>query len=159
MRHGIAEEASGTGQDCDRELTGEGVEKTEAAGRGLREMGVKIDVLLSSPYARAWSTAEIIAKALGAAAKLKRCEALSSGRSAGEQLAEIGKMARPLAALLLVGHEPDLSRLISILLSGREGLPVMMKKGALCKLSCARVEPGAAQLDWLMTARQLGRMG
>ena len=72
MRHGIAEEASRTGKDRDRALTEEGIERTRATGKALVQVGVKFDLILSSPYLRAWQTAEIIAHELKCSKLLKQ---------------------------------------------------------------------------------------
>ncbi|MCL5021093.1 MAG: hypothetical protein M1339_05410, partial [Bacteroidetes bacterium] len=53
--------------------------------------------------------------------------------------------------ILLVGHEPLLAGLISVLISGRHDVSVRLKKGALCKLSADRLHFGkCATLEWLM---------
>ena len=39
-----------------------------------------------------------------------------------------------------MGHEPYLSGLISLLVSGKAGFAVVMKKGGLCKLSTESLE-------------------
>ncbi len=60
---------------------------------------------------------------------------------------------------MLVGHEPYLSTLISLLLSGDGGLQVEMKKGGLCKLSVESLKHGrCAKLEWLLTPRQMRLM-
>lgn len=158
FRHGIAEEISRSGHDRDRELTSEGEERTRAAGKALRKLGVKFDAALSSPYARAWQTAEIIVKELECREKLEACEALASGQPAAGVIAELKKRSRECSSLLLVGHEPDLSQLISLLLSGSPRLSIVMKKGGLCRLSCVTPEPGGGTLEWLLTSKLLERM-
>jgi len=58
---------------------------------------------------------------------------------------------------LLVGHEPYLSSLISLLSTGGPNLSLTLKKGGLCRLEaeplrCAR----CASLEWLLAPRLLG---
>jgi phosphohistidine phosphatase SixA len=61
---------------------------------------------------------------------------------------------------VLVGHEPFLSGLISVLLTGKPGMKIDFKKAALCKLSVEELRFGdCASLCWLLTPRQLGRLG
>jgi phosphohistidine phosphatase SixA len=50
-------------------------------------------------------------------------------------------------SVLLVGHEPDLSQLLSVLLSGSLDLGITMKKGGLAKLTCMTADPGSAALN------------
>jgi len=158
LRHGLAEEQSNTGRDRDRALTPEGKEKTRAAGKALRKLDTEFDLVLSSPFVRAWQTAEIIVTELDCENKLQKCDALSSGAAIDEVLETIKKLEGAYESVLLVGHEPDLSRLISILLSGSLDVAVTMKKGGLAKLACATAEAGGACLEWLLTPKHLCRL-
>jgi len=59
-------------------------------------------------------------------------------------------------SVLLVGHEPYLSGLISVLVTGESNAAIELKKGGLCKLSADRVAYGqCATLNWLLTPKQL----
>jgi phosphohistidine phosphatase len=74
-----------------------------------------------------------------------------------------------LDSVLLVGHEPDFSAIIGAMI-GRKGTATMLlKKGGLCRVD---LEPavdgwrwaaanlrGSGTLVWLLTAKQLGRLG
>jgi phosphohistidine phosphatase len=155
MRHGIAEEAGASGLDRDRELTAEGRERSSQAGKALRKLGVKLDLVLSSPYPRAWETARLVAEEVTGGKHLQKCEALASGQSRSDALAELRKCAKAHSSILAVGHEPDLSQMISLLLSGSPRLGIHMRKGAVCKLSFGAFDLGAATLEWLLTSRQL----
>jgi phosphohistidine phosphatase len=158
LRHGIAEDANRSGRDRDRELTAEGVEKSRATGKALRKLGVKFDLILSSPFARAWATAELVAQEMDCRSLLKECPALASGESTEGVLAELRKIGRSHESVLLAGHEPDLSELISTLLCGSPRLGIAMKKGGLCKLTLHSPEPGAAIMNWLLTSKLLERI-
>ena len=60
--------------------------------------------------------------------------------------------------VLLVGHEPQLSGLISLCLTGTLDLRMEMKKGGLCKLVMDSLAPGQwAVLAWLLTPKQMIR--
>jgi phosphohistidine phosphatase len=71
------------------------------------------------------------------------------------------------ASVMLVGHEPDLSALIGMLIGGSSPAHVELKKGACARLSLdtsslkAKATPDApsATLLWLMTARALSAIG
>src|SRR5437667_81427 len=61
--------------------------------------------------------------------------------------------------VLLVGHEPDLSGLISILISGGSDAAIELKKGGLCRLTAEKLIFGqCATLNWLLTPKQLRAM-
>ena len=158
MRHGIAEEVSETGQDRDRVLTEEGIDRSGTSAKAMRKLGIEFDVIFASPYARAWRTAEIVADELGGRKLLHALEALGCESSALGALNELKKVTRNFASVLIVGHEPILSELISLLLSGSSGLSIVMKKGGLCKMACVRPEAGGGRLDWLVTSKHLCRM-
>ena len=63
LRHATAEEAASSGDDGARKLTERSKEKMRGAASGLRAMGLKFDVILTSPLARAAETAEIVSAA------------------------------------------------------------------------------------------------
>ena len=54
-----------TGDDAERPLTNEGRKQVRLVAKKLTRLGVKPDVILTSPYARAVQTAAITAKVLG----------------------------------------------------------------------------------------------
>jgi phosphohistidine phosphatase len=61
--------------------------------------------------------------------------------------------------LLLVGHEPDLSRLVSLLVTGNLQLQMDFRKGGLCKLDVEKLKAGkCATLAWLLTPGQMKMM-
>jgi len=143
--------------DAERPLTPEGVERWRRSAAGLREIGVAVDVVLTSPLARARETAEILAATLKPKPRLTVAEALAPGRKPAEALALIAKYAaapRGASRLALVGHEPDLGELAARLL-GAKG-QVEFKKGAVCRLDLDRAMPaGPATLRWFLPPRVL----
>ena len=52
--------------------------------------------------------------------------------------------------MLLVGHEPCLSSLVSRLVAGRDTFAFRMKKAAIAKLVTTTLERGEAELEWLL---------
>ena len=149
---------SASGRDRDRKLTEEGEARTRAAGKALRKLDVQFDLVLSSPYTRAWRTAEIVVEELRCKHLLHVASALGSGEPAAGVLQEVARQAGKHQSILLVGHEPDLSHLASIYIAGTPRVAITMRKGSLCKVFCDRPEPGSAALDWLMTAEQMERI-
>ena len=158
LRHAIAVERGAPGEksDRDRPLTEEGRKKLRGIAKALRAMELSLDLILSSPYARARQTAERVAKVLHHEQRLKFSEHLAPDGDAEQLVEQLGSLhARP-ARVLLVGHEPQLSRLISTLLTGDPDLALSLKKGGLCKLTVSRLRYGrCATLEWLLTPRLL----
>ncbi|MDZ4180874.1 MAG: phosphoglycerate mutase family protein, partial [Coriobacteriia bacterium] len=50
------------GADSERPLSADGTETARAMSRHIAGMGLTIDAIVSSPFARAWRTAEILAE-------------------------------------------------------------------------------------------------
>lgn len=154
LRHGIAVErgASGYKKDSDRPLTKEGEEKMLQIAQAIFAMDVRFDLILSSPYVRADQTAQIVAGELDREVTFTKF--LAPGGDASELIAEIND-EKP-QRVLVVGHEPDLSRLISILVTGDGDASIELKKGGLCKLTTDRLTLSrCATLNWLLTPKQL----
>ncbi len=57
---------------------------------------------------------------------------------------------------MLVGHEPYLSGLISVLVAGDHSLSIVVKKGGLCRLSIDKlIYDRCATLEWLAAPAML----
>lgn len=161
LRHGLAVDhgALGFPRDSDRPLTPKGERKLWQVAEAMEALGLSFDLILSSPYARARQTAEIIAAAFNAARKLEFSDTLvPSGKV--KDLISVINGSKPLPdTVLLVGHEPHLSELISLLISGNAAALVLMKKGGLCKLTSESFKAGrCATLEWLLTPKQMALM-
>jgi phosphohistidine phosphatase len=140
MRHGIAaplDEKIGT--DAARPLTAEGVEKTRQVAAGLRAAGSTPDVIATSPLLRALQTAQIMRAAGGKSKTAPPLETWPELEHA-EYSALLPRLKKVQAAhkvlkVLLVGHEPGMSRLVAHLLTGSPGgFALAFKKAAVCAL-------------------------
>lgn len=160
LRHAIAEDRT-TPQiksDKDRCLTPKGEKKMRRIAKGMKELGLEFEIILSSPYLRAKQTAEIAAKEL----KLQKVLEFSSNLAPGgspktliEELKEKGAIN-----ICLVGHEPYLSNMISLLTTGDTGREINLKKGGLCKLSLEELRVGrCATMEWLLAPKHLECIG
>ena len=161
LRHGIAVEPGTPGYECDadRPLTPKGERRLAQIADAMGAMGLTFDVILSSPYVRARQTAEIVADALGLKKNLEFSASLTPHGDAKVLLAALNKPDPRSENVLLVGHEPFLSNLISMLTSGEPHVAIDFKKGGLCKLEIEFLRPGrCATLAWLLTPRQMELM-
>jgi phosphohistidine phosphatase len=161
VRHAIAEPRNPARwpDDSLRPLSPEGVELFRLAARGLERIGVEVEAVLASSYARAWRTAEILSEEAGwppptAAPEL---EATSSASAAFELAG-----ARSESLLALVGHEPDLSEVASLALTGDpHAVAIQFKKGGVaCLRFSGAPAAGRGELRWSASPkilRQLGR--
>ena len=161
LRHGIAVEHGTPGYeaDADRPLTPKGERRLGGIADAMEAMGLTFGLILSSPLVRARQTAEIVAEALGLKKKLEFSDALMPDGDAKALIATLNKLEPKPENVLLVGHEPYLSELISTLTSGDARGAIDFKKGGQCKLEVETMRPGrCATLAWLLTPRQMGLM-
>ena len=162
VRHGIAYDPDPAQwpDDKDRPLTPEGEKRFRQVARGLRELVPSVSVVLSSPWARAWRTAELLEKEAHWPAPVAS-EALESGRSPAEVLQALQPFDGS-AGVVLVGHEPNMHELASYLLTADTGhAQLEFRKGgtAYLELGEGSPRPGAARLVWLLTPKALRLMG
>jgi phosphohistidine phosphatase len=146
--------------DSDRPLTKDGVNTMRRAAKGMRRLKLDCDLILSSPYLRARKTAEITADVLGAKKKLKFSEHLASDGDPRKLVVELKSNYSSRVNIVVVGHEPYLSKLICVVIGCRSDTALTLKKGGLCKLSADSLRFGpCARLVWLLTPRQLVHIG
>jgi phosphohistidine phosphatase len=156
LRHAIAV-PRGTPEykDEDRPLTKDGIRKMKAVAQGMRKLGLEFGSLLSSPYLRARQTAEIVGKVFKLEVRL--CEPLIPSIDHRVLIARLVKVRED--NILLVGHEPHLSELVSVLVSGNTDSQLELKKGGLCKLRSDHLVYGrCAVLEWVLTPAQLRKI-
>jgi phosphohistidine phosphatase len=161
VRHAVAEDrdAGRWPDDALRPLTTAGAARFARAARGLARIAPDADVVLSSPYRRAWETAEILEREAGWPAP-EPCPALEAPRMAHDALSALGELSE-LAAVALVGHEPQLSMLASLLLTGDARMwGLELKKGAVALLDCGGpAAPRTALLRWSASPKLLRGLG
>ena len=131
----------------------------DSHARAMSAMKLNFDVLLASPLLRARETAEIVATAFKAGKKLKLSDSLAPDREPAELTRLLQKLKPAPESILLVGHEPFLSQLVSMLITGGSDLAMDFPKAGLCKLELEKWRPGkCARLAWLVTPQQMKRM-
>lgn len=163
IRHAIAVDATTDEyeDDVQRPLTAKGREKMKKITQGLWELEVQLDVILSSPAMRTMETARILANRLGVKKdKLVATSHLATTGYADELINEINENYNKVENVALVGHEPYLSGLISMLLCGEANISLTLKKGGVCHLSIDTLQYGkCADLKWLLAPAQLIHIG
>jgi len=159
VRHGIAAEQEDWAPrpDEERPLTERGELRMQEGARGLRQLVPEVRAVLTSPLKRAVQTADIVAAAYDLSPRV--VPELAAGRDPHDILSVLESMAGP-DTVALVGHEPDLSTLVGLLLSGEARSLVSLGKGGACLLELdERAEPGRATLLWLLRPGQLRSLG
>ena len=162
LRHGLAEDR-GSAQylnDDERPLTAKGVRRMTRQVRGLSSLGVSIDVIMSSPLLRAVQTAEIVHEGLCMTGRLVTSNALAPNGSPSRLVSQLAMGYSSADNVMIVGHEPHLSSLISVLTTGNPEPVVRLRKGALCKLRLPAPRYGrCGWIEWSMTPKQMVNLG
>ncbi len=117
----------------------------------IAKLGFAIDAIVTSPYARAYETADIMARHLNMKNRLVSDDRVAPGFDLG-RLEDILQDHPDAGALMLVGHEPDFSSVIGRLVGGR----VIMKKGGIAYVESAQASCDKAALVWLVQPSVLG---
>ncbi len=157
VRHAIAVNRNDpqVSSDADRWLTKEGIEKMELTAEGLKKIVPTLDEIFSSPFLRAQQTAEIIQHVYKQANLVKITSDLAPGVDP-DVLQDLTKGHSPNARIALVGHEPDLSELISMTVTGSTDSDIKMKKGAVCRVDIeGKPKAGTGILMWLLHSKHL----
>jgi phosphohistidine phosphatase len=162
LRHAKAIDI-GTGgirHDRDRPLAPDGEKKMRLIASGLRQLELGFDLILTSPCVRAQQTAEIVAQELRLKCPLELTTHLAVEADLPALIAEINRQHRQSTEVLLVGHEPSLGQMLSMLVTGGYQLSVDFKKAALAKVSVDSLRWGrCAVLEWFMAPKQLALIG
>jgi phosphohistidine phosphatase len=140
LRHGEADWPEWKKSDDERPLTKRGKREMRDVAKFLDRLKVRPNLIVTSPLPRAAQTAEIAADYLKA--KLRKDELLAPGFGASK-LRTVLKRHRA-RVLMLVGHEPDFTQVISEL----TGASLKLSKGGVALLD---VDPESEEgkLLWL----------
>ncbi|HSZ23155.1 MAG TPA: phosphohistidine phosphatase SixA [Candidatus Sulfotelmatobacter sp.] len=159
LRHATAEESASSGDDGARKLTDRSKEKMRGAAAGLRAMDLKFDVILTSPLVRAAETAEIVSAAYENTPPPQVLPALATGVGAAEAVSALRPFSKH-EDVMIVGHEPQLSAVASILLTGAADVAhIKLKTGGCIAIDLpARFDRGGGELRWMLNHRQLRTM-
>jgi phosphohistidine phosphatase len=131
----------------------------KAIAKAMQALKLDFDLILSSPFVRARRTAEIVAETLELKKSLEFSDFLRSGASNERLVQELQTKYSGKKTVLLAGHEPNLSNLLSVLLTGKEEMTIDLKKGGFCKVVTDRLQYGrCAVLKWLLTPRQMTKI-
>jgi phosphohistidine phosphatase len=141
-----------------RPLTPEGEEEFRLAVRGLARIVPKVDVILSSPFQRAWRTAEMLSELDSwpepePSPVLRAGSRVASPEKATLALEEYADAKR----VAVVGHKPRLQELAAYLLTGEgDGMKIKIRQGSV---TCIRFDgapaPGTGMLHWLLMPQAL----
>lgn len=147
IRHADAGEADPAlwPDDSLRPLTEKGRKRQQRVAKRLARHELVPALLLASPWLRAWQTAQLIMEFASGPAP-KACPALAADPSLRSLAAAIGRPPRD-AVVALVGHEPWLGQLASLLLTGdARRMTISFPKSGVLGIELGALEAGAGVL-------------
>jgi phosphohistidine phosphatase len=151
IRHADAIEVgqNGIAEDAERPLSDQGREQAGRLGRALAARGITAPRIVASPLRRAVETAEIVRQQWPEPVpELSVCEFLAPGGKRRRLTKQLCDMGCPV--LLVVGHEPGLSRYAAWLIGGRKVDLVLTKAGVVRIDFEATIEKRGGSLRWLL---------
>lgn len=156
IRHGIAGKSLDNElQDEARSLTKKGRDKIKEIAKGMKELAVEFDLVITSPLLRAKESAEIINDYCGSDHPLIVSDLLRPG-SSYEELIKFLNSLKDNENIAIIGHEPFLSGFSSYCLSKSKNPFLTIKKGGALILEMeGAIKPGQCKLSWLMDSKQL----
>jgi phosphohistidine phosphatase len=143
VRHAEAEDRALGTPDPERRLVPAGRRAARATGKALHALKAAPACVVTSPYPRAYETAELVASALAV-------PLVEDGAVLGIEAGDVpGLIERHGDDLLLVGHDPDFSALVHALTGARVSFP---------KAGAALIDPVGGtrgELRWFLRPRAL----
>lgn len=152
LRHADAEAIAET--DSARPLSQKGRRQGARVARFCESHGLTRMRMLTSPARRAEQTADIVAAHLGLEREIAPW--LACGMRPAEAVRRLREHADE-AAVLLVGHEPDLGSLAAFLLGLPAGDRIAIRKASLTGMTVSALQEGGARLEFLVPCRWMER--
>ena len=154
LRHADAEPAASS--DAARALTEKGRTQSARVGKFMAAHGLMPALILHSPFKRTLETADIVAKELGQA--MASDVTLRSGMRPEEGLALLKGVMKRNEPVLIVGHEPDLSELIGVLIgTSEQPARLEVKKASLWLIELSAVRAGGGYLTAAIPVKLMER--
>ena len=162
LRHGEAgKRVPASAMDTERSLTAAGKEEVEEIGEGMSALGLKLDVVASSPLKRAEDTAVLVNRALKRKADVEVWPELSPEGGRDALFRRLQKLKRD-SEVLCVGHEPFLTDLVSEIVGGggrAGGIRMVLRKGGLVRVTVTGFAPRInGELRWLLTPKLMKKL-
>lgn len=136
-------------KDEKRALDENGIEQCGIVGRALAALDVHVDLAITSPLKRAAQTAALVANEIGYEGKLVMDASLRPEGSY-ENFRKLLERSAGRDAIMVVGHNPNLSEFLARLIGARSGGAVDLKKGAVAKVEFDQKRP---TLEWCVSPK------
>jgi phosphohistidine phosphatase len=176
LRNGEAGKRRAVGSaGSESSLTANGQKEVEDISRSLKNLGIKFDFVITSPLKQAQQTAIIVSKMMFKAEK-KKMQQWNELAPEGNRVDLYRKLSQfqQESTILVVGHDPYLSEMISEIISDERGQRrrqqqrstkgighhnLDLKKAGLARIRVNTTNPKLkGELRWLLTPRLLKRL-
>ncbi len=147
MRHGDALPVADN--DASRPLSSLGEHQSVLVGTVMKQLGISVDILFCSPLERARQTAGKIQEIIPVQKFI-----LTDHLTPASDHRNIFNTLQSFQSehIMCVGHEPHLSTMVSMLISGSRNARIEIAKASLACLEVSRpVSPGSGVMKWLFT--------
>jgi phosphohistidine phosphatase len=158
LRHGEAgERTSSLAGDKKRPLTSSGKFEISEIAKALKIIGLRFDLVITSPLKRAYDTATIVSEVLKIGNKVQVWKELSPEGKKTELYRKISELKEEYV-VLMVGHQPLLGEMTNDIIHRGKSSPcnLLLKKGGIIRIRLkARSSVPKGELRWLVTPRIL----
>ena len=157
LRHGEAGQRSSQASDQRRPLTSAGKVEILEIAKALKIIGLKFDLVVTSPLKRAYDTAKIVSDIFKIGNRLQVWNELAPEGQRAAVYRKISQL-REEYAVLIVGHQPLLGEIVNDMIHKGKSSPcnLLLKKGGVVRLrllSKSNIPRG--ELRWLLSPRIL----
>jgi len=167
LRHGEAGKklTTGNNKDSERPLTAAGQKEVAEIANSFKELEIRFDFIISSPLKRAHQTAAVVAKTLKKQKKMQDWNELKPEGNKQDLYRKLSSSTqfKQYSSVLIVGHEPYLTDMISDIISDGKGGSghIVLKKAGLARIGITSFTPPNlhGELKWLLTPKHLKNMG
>jgi phosphohistidine phosphatase len=155
LRHGKAEKFSEGTPDAARALTRKGKEEVKKVAQWMKGKKIRFDVIATSPLKRARGTAKIVAAVLDQQKRLIVWDELAPGGDLDTVCYHASGFGKN-AAVLLIGHEPGVSMLITKIIGDTGTGSVSLPKTGLAKIqNYSFTKRPSGHLQWLLNPKNM----
>ena len=132
LRHGEAGQRSTQASDRVRPLTSAGKVEILEIGKALKVMGLKFDLVVTSPLKRAYDTAMIVSDIFKIGNRVQVWKELAPEGQRTEIYRKISQLKEEYA-VLVVGHQPLLGEIVNDMIHKGKSSPcnLLLKKGGV----------------------------
>ncbi|HJU79345.1 MAG TPA: phosphohistidine phosphatase SixA [Nitrososphaeraceae archaeon] len=156
LRHGEAGQRSSS-SDRTRPLTSAGKAEVIEIAKALKAIGLKFDLVVTSPLKRAYDTAMIVSDVFNIGSKVQVWNELAPEGKKTDVYHKISQL-REEFSVLIVGHQPLLGEMVNDIIHKSKSSPCnfLLKKGGIVRIRLLRKSNiPKGELKWLLSPRIL----